>query len=160
MDNLTIRVNWRGPFSLEEVCETDLGGGLYLLTGKRPYERNEQIQYCGITEGFFRSRLKQHHKLPQIKKDLRIWLGQVVYPEQVTRTHLELAEAIIVYFWQPNLNERKRIQPPRPTVIISQWLRRDGSPRFNQLSIYSDLHDVICWDGVLWRTGNLKVYAG
>lgn len=69
MDNLTIRVNWRGPFSLEEVCETDLGGGLYLLTGKRPYERNEQIQYCGITEGFFRSRLKQHHKLPQIKKD-------------------------------------------------------------------------------------------
>lgn len=159
MDNLTIRLNWRGPYSLDEVCELDSGNGLYLLTGKRSYERNEQIQYCGITEGLYRNRFKQHHKIPKIIKDLGIWLGEVVYPQKHTRTHLETAEAIVIYFWQPNLNERKKVCPPRPTVLMSHWFKKDNSPRFNQLSIYTDLPDVLCWDGELWRSGNLKVWS-
>ena len=158
MDNLTIRVHWRGPYRLEDVCESDSGNGLYLLTGKQRYERNEQIQYCGITEGLYKNRLKQHHKIFEITRELGVWLGEVVYPQEHTRTHLEIAESIIVYFWQPNLNERKRIYPPRPTALISHWFKKDGTPRYNQVSIYADLHDVLCWDGELWRSGNLKVW--
>lgn len=159
MDNLTIRIHWRGPYKREEVDESDMGNGLYLLTGKQRYERNEQIQYCGITEGLYRKRLKKHHKAYDITRELRIWLGEIKYPQEPTRTHLELAESIIVYFWQPDLNERKRIHPPRPTALISHWFKKNGSPRHNQLSIYSNLHDVLCWDGSFWRTGNLKVWS-
>lgn len=159
MENQTIRVNWQGPYSLEEVCESDMRNGLYLLTGKRRYERNDQIQYCGITEGLYRNRFRQHHKAFEITREQKIWLGSVAYPIEHTRTHLEIAEAIIVYFWQPNLNERKKFRPPRPTALISHWFKQDGSPRFNQMSIYSDLHDVLCWDGELWRSGNLRVWS-
>lgn len=151
-------MNWQGPYSLEEACESGLGNGLYLLTGKRRYERNEQIQYCGITEGLYRNRFRQHHKAFEITREQKIWLGSVAYPVEHTRTHLETAESIIVYFWQPNLNERKKFRPPRPTALISHWFKPDGSPRYNQMSIYADLHDVLCWDGELWRSGNLRVW--
>jgi hypothetical protein len=159
VNNLTIRVHWHGPYSLDEAGESERGNGLYLFTGKRSYERNEQIQYCGITEGLYKNRFKQHHKLFEITRELGIWLGEIVYPQDPTRTHLEIAESIIVYFWQPNLNERKKVYPPKPTALISHWFKPDGAPRFNQLSIYADLHDVLCWDGELWRSGNLKVWA-
>ncbi|NIC06554.1 hypothetical protein [Billgrantia bachuensis] len=158
MDNLTIRLHWRGPYLLEEVCRSDIGNGLYLLTGKRKYERNEQIQYCGITESLYKNRFKQHHKIFEITRDLGVWLGEVVYPQEHSYS-LEIAESIIVYFWQPNLNERKRIYPPRPTALLSHWFKNDGAPRYNQLSIYADLHDVLCWDGELWRSGNLRVWS-
>jgi hypothetical protein len=161
MDNLTIRLHWRGPYLVEEVCDPELerGNGLYLISGRRKYERAEQIQYCGITEGLYRNRFKQHHKLPEVVKDCRIWLGEVAYPQEFTRTHLETAESMIVYFWKPNLNEHKKFVPPRPTALISHWFKKDGSPRYNQLSIYDSLHDVLCWDGELWRSGNLKVWS-
>ncbi|MFN3069817.1 hypothetical protein ACKWMY_17095 [Serratia sp. J2] len=159
IENLTIRINWKGPYTLEQVQNSDIGNGLYLLTGKRPYERVKQIQYCGITGGLFRNRFRRHHKLDEITKDLGIWLGEISYPLGFSRVHLEIAESIIVYFWQPNLNERKKYTPPRPTAIISNWFKCDNSPRINQQEIYADLPDVICWDGELWRTGNLKVWS-
>ena len=158
VENLTIRLHWRGPYTKEEVCDTNIGNGLYLLTGKRRYERSEQIQYCGITAGQFRNRFKQHHKISEITRELKIWLGEIAYPNEHTRMHLEIAESIVVYFWQPNLNERKKFYPPRPTALISHWFKPNGTPRFNQQHIYADLHDVLCWDGKLWRSGNLKVW--
>lgn len=158
-ENLTIRLHWRGPFTLDEVQDMEDGNGLYLFTGKRPYEREASIQYCGITEGQYRRRFANHQALEEINRDLQIWLGEVAYPVEHTRTHLEIAEATIVYFWQPELNTQLKYRPPRPTTVISHWFKRDGTPRYNQQSIYSELYDVLCWDGDLWRTGNLKVWA-
>lgn len=158
MSHLAITVHWRGPFAQEDVVSTELGNGLYMFAGKRPYERSEQIQYCGITEGLFRNRFSQHHKIFEITRDLTIWLGQISVPEDFTRTHLETAEKIVVYFWQPNLNERKKVSLPRPTTLISHWFKYDGMVRFNQKEIYRDLPDVLCWDGQYWRTGNLCVW--
>lgn len=157
MEHLTIKVHWTGPYSIEEIDEQE--NGLYFVSGKRKYGRVEQIQYCGITEGRYLNRFANHHKLPLVTKDLEIWLGQIVYPTSFNRQHLETAESMIVYFWQPALNERKCYHPPKPTTLISHWFKKDGSPRFNQRSIYKYLHDVLCWDGELWRSGNLSVYA-
>ncbi len=158
MENLTILIQWRGPFTIDEVINQDSGNGIYLLVGKQKYERETSIQYCGITEGNFGVRLAKHHKLPEINRDLEIWLGNIEYPSAHTRTHLETAESIIVYFWQPSLNERKKFNPPRPTTVISHWFKKNGDIRFNQMNIYKGLHDVLCWDGYYWRTGNLSVY--
>ena len=83
---------------------------MYLAAGKQKYERgNNSIQYCGITEGNFSSRFRNHHKLPLITREREFWLGTVVVPANASRYYLEIAEALIIYFWQPSLNEKKKI---------------------------------------------------
>lgn len=159
MSHLTIKIKWRGPYTPDDIATMDDGNGLYLFTGKRKHQKSEsQIQYFGITGRRYRERFKTHHKLAGINRELGIWLGQVDYPAEHTRTHLETAEAIMVYFWQPELNERKKVTLPGPTTLISHWFRPDGQARIRQKSIYRDLPDVISWDGTHWRTGNLTVY--
>jgi len=73
---------------------------------------------------------------------------------------LETAEKIIVYFWLPELNERKKVSPPEPTTILNFWFKKDGALHSNQLDVYRKLSDIISWDGENWRTGNLKVWQG
>lgn len=159
MTQLTIKINWHGPYDAAQLDDLDGGNGLYMFTGKRKHQRDEaEIQYFGITENTYKGRFKNHHKLPEINRDLGIWLGEIDYPSEYDRNHLETAEKIMVYFWQPVLNERKKFTPPQPTTVISHWFTADGSPRINQKVIYKNLPDVICWDGEHWRIGNLKVY--
>ena len=159
MDMVTFILNWYGPYTLDDLeNEKKSGNGLYLITGKQAYERQSAIQYCGITEGSFYNRIKNHHKKEYVKKEMSFWLGIFTYPKKITRNELELAEKIIIYFWQPSLNEKKKISIPKPTTIINQWFKKDETPRYNQCDIYRDLSDVISWDGKLWRTGNLKVW--
>lgn len=158
MEKQIIQISWKGPFTLDEIECSDFNNGLYLLAGKRLYEREKTIQYCGITEGFYKNRFKKHHKLIEITRELEIWIGSISFPTNSTRTHLEIAEKIIIYFWQPELNERKRFSLPRPTTVISNWYKKNGDPRFNQKNIYSNLSDVLSWDGDYWRIGNLKLY--
>jgi hypothetical protein len=157
MNQSTILIHWHGPYKSIEEIEGE--NGLYLLTGKRKYEPQEQIQYCGITEDSFYCRLVNHQRINEITRDLRIWLGTIAYPEVTDRSHLWVAEKMLVYFWQPALNTQLRYHPPQATNLISQWFFCDGEPRHHQKAIYQDLPDVICWDGSLWRTGNLKVYS-
>jgi hypothetical protein len=160
MEQHTIILNWEGPFTLDEVLENkQRSNGLYIITGKGKYERCIDIQYCGITEGSFYNRLKNHHKASLVTREQEIWLAKVEYPVEVTRTFLEKAESIIVYFWQPNLNDRKKVYPPTPITLVNKWYKKDGSPRLRQHSMMKDLADVLCWDGEYWRSGNLSVYA-
>ena len=159
MEHLTIKIHWKGPYTLDEIDELSDGNGLYLLAGKQKYQREDDIQYFGITEREFRKRFKEHHKIPYITRDLQIWLGKIVYPNMFDRSHLETAESIIIYFSGTDLNVQGRFTLPKPTTVISHWFKKDGlSPRVNQKSIYKYFHDVISWDGNHWRTGNLVVY--
>jgi hypothetical protein len=154
----TIVIGWWGPYTPEDVRFADLENGLYFLGGRRKYERQDQIQYFGITEGSYRRRLNRwHHAMSQITKNPRVWLGQIEYPRRFTRRHLELAEDCLIYFWGPNLiNQKKLITPPESVCLISRWLRPDGEARKNRLAIYRELPDVLWWDGEYWRTGNLR----
>lgn len=154
-------VRWTGGFSYEQVCNSEKGNGIYLLTGKRKYERQNHIQYCGITEGDFCNRInKQHHKLSEIKDEtLSIWLGEIIYPQKFDRNLLELAEHCFIYFWQPTLNDRKTIRRPHnPICFISQWFNQNNEPRLNRPPIMKTLPDVLWWDENRWRTGKLSVW--
>ncbi|MGC2238596.1 MAG: GIY-YIG nuclease family protein [Pyrinomonadaceae bacterium] len=154
----TFIINWYGAYTFEEIeYHPDFGNGIYLITGKQKYQRDSEIQYCGITKDSFYNRIKTHHKKDFIFKEQKFWLGKFLYPKIFDRSDLETAEKIIIYFWQPKLNERKRIAPPTPTTILNFWFKKDGTSRLNQLAIYRDLADVISWDEVNWRTGNLQV---
>ena len=159
MEHIAIIIHWKGPYSYDVIKNNKSGNGLYLFAGKRRWQRyKSQILYCRITKGEFYNRFKIHHKLPDVYRELEIWLGQLIHPLVPTRNHLEIAESLLVYFWQPELNERKRMYPPRQAIsLISHWFKKDGTPRKNQRRIYSQLPDVICWDNSLWRTGNLHV---
>jgi hypothetical protein len=153
----TIAIGWWGPYTPEDVRFSDLDNGLYFLGGRRKYERQDQIQYFGITEGPYRKRLNQwHHAMGQITKNQAVCLGQIEYPRRFARRHLELAKGCLIYFWGPNLNRKKLVTPPEPVCLISRWLRPDGEPRKNRLAIYRELPDVVWWDSEYWRTGNLK----
>ncbi len=155
----TVIVEWRGPFNLSEVeCNPEWGNGLYLATGKLKYERESTIQYCGITEGSFSSRLKSHHRIHEINKEQEFWVGEIKYPTEASRYFLEMAESIVIYFWQPALNNRKKLYVPKPITLVNKWFKKDGSPRRRQHTLCKYLDDVISWDGELWRSGNLLVW--
>ncbi|MBA2619829.1 MAG: hypothetical protein H0U87_01365 [Acidobacteria bacterium] len=156
----TVIVKWTGNFSYEQVCDSNKSNGIYLLTGRKAYERQNQIQYCGITEDYFCNRINNnHHKLAKIKTDtLSIWLGEIIYPTEFDRSLLELAEHCFVSFWQPPLNDRKTIYYPRDSVcFISEWFNQGEQARLNRPSIIKDLPDVLWWDEERWRTARLKV---
>jgi len=158
-DHTTVIVDWRGPYTLEDIeKKPDWKNGLYLFSGKRKSKKTKEVQYCGITEGSYASRFKQHHKLLEINRNLGIWLGSVSYPQDATRYYLEIAEAIIIYFWQPALNDRKTVYAPKPVTVISRWLKPNGLPRMRQHPMCKDIDDVLSWDGELWRSGNLTVW--
>ena len=124
-------IKWTGKYSYEQVCESDKSKGIYLFVGKLKYERDSQIQYCGITEDYFCNRISdKHHKLGQVRKDtLSIWLGEIIYPTSFNRTLLELAEHCFVSFWQPTLNDKKRII----TRVIQYVLFHNGLGRMTNL---------------------------
>jgi hypothetical protein len=156
----TIVVRWSGPFSLEEICGSKEGGGLYLLAGKQKYERQVQIQYCGMTQGRFCDRINsRHHKLDRIRPDtLTMWLGTVSYPKRYQRRHLAIAEHCLVSYQATALNDVKRYYPREPVCLISQWHTRTGQPRRNRPAILRDFDDVMWWDTERWRSGRLRVW--
>ena len=158
MEFESIVINWHGPVAPEEVDDYH-EGGLYVITGYKRYERNDQIQYIGITERNFSSRLDRHHKINKVTRDRRIWVGQIVYPTEPSRTKLERAEGMLIYALQPDLNERKKVTLPRPAVVVSHWFNAKGVPRLNRQGIFSDFPDVISWDSEHWRLGNLRVFT-
>lgn len=157
---MTVIIDWKGPYNYSEIEENpDWSNGLYLATGKLKYGREATIQYCGITEGSFIRRFKSHHKVHEINREQEFWLGTVKYPENASRDFLETAESIIIYFWQPSLNEKKKIFPPKPITLVNNWFKKNGSPRLRQHTMCKHLNDVISWDGELWRSGNLQVWS-
>lgn len=156
MDFESILINWYGPVSLDDLADYH-AGGLYLVTGYQKHQRVDQIQYIGITAGYS-IRFQRHHKIEKVTRNRRIWLGEIVFPSEPTRTTLERAESILIYAQQPPLNERKKLILPRPLALISHWFNAQNGPRYNRQGIFAHFPDVISWDGAHWREGNLRVF--
>lgn len=153
-----IIVDWHGPYDFNEIkANPDWCNGIYLATGTTTDTYENSILYCGITENNFYDRFKNHHKIHIINNNKQFWVGKIVYPIKYNRATLELAEKIIVYFWKPKLNDRKKISVPEPVTLINKWYKKNHSPRFIQHKTTNKLHDVLSWDGELWRTGNLTI---
>lgn len=153
----TYIVKWYGPFADEEVEQINFSNGLYLITGFQKGKRIKDIQYCGITEVVLAKRLARHHKKELVTREREYWLGQVVTDMLPMRQDLELIESLIIYFWQPQLNEQKRKNAPAQTVVINRWYDKAGNLRRRSQHQAQQLDDVIFWDGEDWHIGNLKV---
>lgn len=154
-------VNWQGPYDDTELSNIDDNLGLYLITGFQKFKKTNLIQYCGITEQLFSKRLgNSHHKKDLITRDRKYWIGKIVSESQVQRVDLEFVESLIVYFWQPDLNEKKKQKPPSPTVVINRWYDINGILRKRIIHEAQKLHDVIFWDGEYWHlSDSLKVFT-
>lgn len=154
----TIIIRWEGPHTLESVRSSGLRNGLYFLSGRRRYERKDRIQYFGITKRPYYKRFRdRYHQVNDVTKNLQIWLGQIEYPQTFELEHLKLAEACLIYFWQPDLNKAGKITPSKPVCIVSRWTKLDGDVRRNRSAIRKDLPDVLWWDEEYWRIGNLRL---
>lgn len=128
-------VEWYGPYSsLDEARSAtfDYEDGIYCALGKTRHQRESCLQYVGLASSL-RARMNgSHHALPQITRDLELWLGEVVSPRtpgrkiKTTDRMLDLAEWAHVYFLQLPLNTKKKAKPPdRPITVYNRWWRTD-----------------------------------
>ncbi|RTQ46009.1 hypothetical protein EJV47_22890 [Hymenobacter gummosus] len=164
-DGITsVIIEWKGPYTLEQVKELGVGNGIYLLTGQKKRSRSyrDQLQYCGITErGFYDRLCRNHPKREMIRPDsLGIWLGQVLHPISADRSYLEHIEHCLVSFWAVHMNEKKRAtNPKKPICLVSRWMRPNDKPYIRFPEPIQPLEDVLWWDTKHWRVGDLKVVA-
>jgi hypothetical protein len=146
-------IAWAGPFTRQDFTITENAWGLYFFRGKCKGQRSSRIQYCGITEQYYRDRFRNHHRLYDVTRDLEIWLGRIVSPGRLSRSHLEQAEHMIIHALQLPLNEQCKATEPPPTTIISQWYNRSGQRQANP---HDDFPSIMMWDGDVWEKGSLE----
>lgn len=136
MRHLAIVIDWYGPYSISEALHASkhdgYGSGLYMGIGKQLNERGTgQPQYIGLSKNLA-ARLANHHKLPDITRDAKIWLGEVATAEpsgqrqKTTSACLDYAEWLHAFFLQLPLNDKKKINPPnRSVTALNRWWRTD-----------------------------------
>lgn len=147
-------VHWRGPFTKEQVDAMDESGVVYLVTGLAAGKRKSTIQYFGITNQSICVRMKRHHKLSQDIADMQIWIGWIMH-SPTNKPSLEMVERLLIYLWQPPLNEKKKISLPKATSLLCHWFYPNWKALRTKPKTVKDLYDVICWDGTYWHTGHL-----
>ncbi|GHV00994.1 hypothetical protein AGMMS49521_0200 [Campylobacterota bacterium] len=137
MNHIAIIINWFGPYQNIEEAQTvsakDFSDGLYLAIGRTPYQRGEAtLQYVGLASDLASRLNNNHHKLPEIKHDFKLWLGEIASTgiagrkKKVTEIRLDLAEWCHSYFLELPLNEKKRDNPPdRPVTVLNRWWFKD-----------------------------------
>lgn len=172
----TIIINWQGPHDIknrgskQDQEEIFLKGGLYLFTGIGKNKQKDKIQYFGIASetdknNSYFERFKRHSTIPEINRNLKVWLGKIVYPNTRRREYLEETERILIYFLNDEIiNIQKKCTPPELLTIINKWYKPNitdwsSEPRINKPKVLNDLDDVLSWDGKYWRSANkLSVY--
>jgi len=152
--SLAALVDWCGPFSREEALPAsfDYEDGLYMVTGKLPYQRTVSLQYIGLASLLSRRLTAPHHKIGLVTKDTKLWIGSVASPRtpgrkiKVTDKMLDLVVWAHIYYLQLPLNSKKRATPPDyPIMILNRWWTQDGEKQRRQRphSKWPDLIDVV-----------------
>ncbi len=141
MRHFAIIIDWYGPYSIPEAIHASkndgYSSGLYVGIGKKRHERGaRKLQYIGLSNSLA-TRLANHHKLPDITRNAKIWLGEVATAEpsgkkqKITSASLDYAEWLHAFFLQLPLNNRKRINPPdRPVTVLNRWWQTDYKTPF------------------------------
>jgi hypothetical protein len=135
MKHLAVIVDWYGPYTIDDalsVSKYDYDSGLYVGLGKRRYRHGLAMpQYIGLSKNL-RIRLANHHKLPEIIRDVKLWLGEVATPEpsgkklKSTPATLDYSEWLHAFFLRLPLNDKKKKNPPsRPVTVLNRWWRTD-----------------------------------
>ncbi|MGM0703875.1 MAG: hypothetical protein ACQEUG_15955 [Pseudomonadota bacterium] len=133
---LTAIIDWYGPYSVEEAKEAakqDYDDGLYMIIGRRKWQRGTHLQYIGLASNLYRRLHTTRYVQDQEEiTEHELWLGEVASPRtpgskiKVTDKMLDLAEWTHAYFLQLPLNDKKRKSPPdTPIVTYNRWWRTD-----------------------------------
>jgi hypothetical protein len=146
----TYVINWKGPYDIESIETLSDKSVIYLITGYKKSKRTIST-YIGITERFVGARFYDRgHKHNLITREKKIWLGEVKN-KKPDRQDLELLESLLVYFWQCDLNNKKKVYPPQPTAVINRWYNKNSTLRSRIVHEAQKLDDVIYWDGEVWH---------
>lgn len=161
-------VQWYGPFETLEQLKyweknnnTSFSFNLYLLTGKEKFQK-KYSHYCGITKQqyIFQRLQKNHDKFPLIIRERNIWAGRFADPSQVDRENAELVESLIISYWQPQLNDKKKKYFPRESVgLINKWYNKQQKSLQNRRFPAQSLTDVVLYDKndeEIWTAEQLK----
>ncbi|MFR9591914.1 MAG: hypothetical protein SNG27_05890 [Rikenellaceae bacterium] len=163
-------IKWVGPFrdvdeiiSWEAKFNNDYDFHFYIIIGKVDRNIKRIDNYVGISDnnkGYIYNRIKSRsHKYERFKEDGReIWIGQYCNKDNrsYNREDIELCETLIISYWQPTLNEKKkRFFPNRDVVLVNRWYdnkKWSGDIqhiRKNKLHKAQQLSDLIIYDSAL-----------
>ena len=173
--HIAIVADWYGPYGLVEAMEVaanDFNDGMYMLIGKKKYQKSgPKLQYVGIAAQLYDRIWPRHHAISELPSGVRIWLGEIATvgipgkKEKVTDTQLDLAEWALVYFLELPLNTKKKRNPPfRPLTLLNRWWFKDyETPRKRRP--HPDWPDVIGFAGydygakVGWLGGKIERWS-
>ena len=135
MEPYEIKIEWEGPFSLNEVINKMNDGGkspdwdgndygLYQIYGWHILCGGNALLYIGITtERTFSQRFNEHKvwlEKDQNEEYIKIYLGRVYDPKRHSvrdkwkswKSDIEIAEKILIYKYSPNYNSRELTREP------------------------------------------------
>ena len=153
----TFVINWIGPFSSvdqlkswEKSYNQAFDYNFYIVTGKQK-SKKEITKYCGITnsqKGYVYSRFNDKiHKVHKLCNEINIWIGCLTDKRLRVRENIELCETMIISYWQPEENiKKKAYYPASPVVMINRWFDINENLRVRSIYPAQKLSDVIIYD--------------
>ncbi|MFV0398219.1 MAG: hypothetical protein ACK5JU_09445 [Bacteroidales bacterium] len=155
--NNTFIIEWIGPFyspdelkRWEKINNQNYDFNFYIITGKLKGKRSI-TKYCGITEskrGYIHSRFyDKSHKIHSVIRNRNIWIGRIDDENLRVRNNFELCEHMIISYWQPEQNTKKKAYYPQsPILLINRWFDTKKSLRIKEIYPAQELSDVIIYD--------------
>jgi hypothetical protein len=136
MERYEIKIEWDGPFSVEEVIDKMIDGGekpdwdgndygLYQIYGRHILCGKNTLLYIGMTtEQTFSQRFKEHKVWldeDQDNEDIKIYIGKIYDPKKhskkdswrLWKRDVQIAEKVLIYKYSPNYNGREISSKPK-----------------------------------------------
>jgi len=132
MKSLEIKIEWEGPFKVDDVINRmDRAGehplwdgedyGLYQIYGEHTLCGKNTLLYIGIVTGrTFSQRFREHKgwlDKDQKEEDINIYLGRIYddrrhLSNELWTADVKITEKILIYIYSPNYNSRELTEPP------------------------------------------------
>lgn len=135
---IAIIVDWYGPYhSLEEArgnAREEFESGLYMLIGRKKYEKDTKLQYIGIAKNLATRLSNSHPAAVKLEQQIEIWMGEISSAgkpgpkEKETNIGIDLCEWAHAYCLQLPLNEKKKENLPDGMVtLVNRWWQKEST---------------------------------
>lgn len=168
MNNKFYTIEWFGPFydiesliNWEEQYNNEFNFFFYIITGK-PINKQNIRGYCGITmnkTGYIYKRyISDPNHIVHYLRDKEIWIGRFSEKKKYKREEIELCETMLISYWQPELNIRKKSYYPNECItIVNRWFKPSFEAREKCIYTAQTIPDLIIYDGKsIWGTDKIR----